>query len=259
MKVNDCKKLVQNLLFSSKKERFTKKEILEKFYNLVEISRQENPKERDLYRILVLENENNIKPFELNSTSKKISSCLSIGDEMPLIIWKKDELKSLTPILFKFTVPSEKILLDIDSILPFLEKKLKNVLNHKVYNKKGEAVPIGKAISLYKEAEESEIIADLEDLPYSHVKLNKPFSFFSGKLIAKAFDERKINFAYKENVFEWLETLKPIMNEKDFKNATNWANEVYLNDVDLLQSLTNKNFSQSNKKGCKPPPLTGKL
>ena len=240
MTITDCKKLVQHLLFSSKEDRFSEEEILEKFEYLVKLSRESNNNGIDLYRILIVEDENKLNDFELNSTSKKISSCLSIGDEMPHVVWHKDELKTLTPMLFKFSVPPERILLDIDTILPELEDKLKNVLNHKIFSKSGDAVSIGKAIELYKESDENEVIAQLGNLKYSHVTLGKPFSFFAGKIIAKAFDERKMDFVYKDNVFEWLDTLKPIMNKEEFENASKWANDVYLNDVGLPQSPSTK-------------------
>jgi hypothetical protein len=85
MYIDDCKNLVQHMLFSDSGLRFSNKELIDKFPEFVELSRQKNP-DLTVYRVLMLEEDQHIDDFKTESTSKNISSCLGIANNMPKIL-----------------------------------------------------------------------------------------------------------------------------------------------------------------------------
>lgn len=249
IKINDYKKLVQNIVFSSKSSRFTNDEIIEKFPELVKVSRKSNLN-LTVYRILMLEQNQKVNDFGTESTSKSISSCLNIADQMPQLLWGRDNMISLHPTLFKFNIPSENIYLDYDAIMPIIEKRLEKQKDHSVYDKRGNPIKIGDAIRLYKESDEKEVIADLSNLDYIGIDFGVGFSTFSGKIISKAFENNDTDFVYQEYAESWIENIKPILTESELKKSQEWLSEIKQN-LDIKKILENKNRSKRKKRTAK--------
>lgn len=225
MKIKDCKKLVQHMVFSFKEDRFSKDELLNCFPEFVNFSRMNN-KDLELYRVLMLQENQVVDDFKVECTSKSIASCLTIADDMPKLIWGKTSMIELSPTIFKFKIPQENILIDYDLILPMLKEKLKNVMNHSIYSKYNEAIKIERAIQLYEENDEKEVIADLDNIEYTSVSLPKNLSTFSGKIILNAYEKNKLKFAYSDNAIDWIEHIKPILSEKEIIKIGLWLSEV---------------------------------
>lgn len=225
MKIKDCKKLVQHMIFSSKEDRFSKDELLLYFPEFVDLSRNNNDN-LELYRVLMLQKDQVVEDFGVECTSKSIASCLTIADDMPKLIFGKTSMIELSPTIFKFKIPKENILIDYDLILPILKEKLKNVMNHSVYSKHNEAIKIEKAIQLYEENGEKEVIADLENIEYTSISLPKRLSTFSGKVILNAYEKNQLRFVYSEKAKDWIEHIKPILSEKEIIRIGLWLDEV---------------------------------
>ncbi len=209
MKVTHAKKLVQHLTHF--------------FPELVELSKKSyTPKK--LYRVLLLEDESDVKSFGIDSLSHSIASCFSIASDMPGIIFTPEKTISLDTYLFSFNIPRERILIDFDVCLPLIEDKLKNVLNHNVYNKYGTPIKIKDAIELYRKNNEREIIADLNGLEYTKVKA--PHPIYSLRLIAKDFEKLSEKTVYHDDIERFKQVLFPIMPKLEQKKFEVWQDRI---------------------------------
>lgn len=219
MKVTDAKRVVQNMVFASKETMFSMDEALSIIPELVDASRQGNAKELSLYRILKLREGKSHNSFGVSSTSKLIHPCINIANSMPSLVFDNSESFSLTPKLFRFEVPNNKIIIDYSVALPLIKEKLKNVLNHKVYNKYGDPLSISEAITAYEREDEHEVVADLSGLDYRHASIIDKLDVV---LNTKSFEKNKKIGCYLEDFARTISTLSPILDDDQITEMEHW-------------------------------------
>lgn len=167
MNVSDAKAIVQQLLHS---KPWNKDDVLQRYPDLVDKSRNTLVPRITLYRILKVNQDDNnaINPHYVASTSRKFSSLVDIADKMPSMLWGEKGMISLNSVYMKFEVSADRILLDIDRVvLPMIKDKLKNTMHHTIENKWGDRISIKSALEDYEQSDEAEIVADLEELEYT--------------------------------------------------------------------------------------------
>ncbi|ENV5902575.1 hypothetical protein ACFKA9_004901 [Vibrio parahaemolyticus] len=225
MKFEHAKKLIQHITHSKKSDRFTSEDFFTLFPELVELSQKSYTPTR-LYRVLMLESDNDLNGFGVDSLSHNISSCLNIANSMPSIVFTKDSTISLDAHLFSFNVPKDRILIDFDTCLPLIEDKLKKCLNHKVYDKHGSPVSIKKAIEQYRNNDEREVIADISGLEFTRTKVSN--QLYSMNLIARDFENLKESTLYYNNLDTFQKNLFPIMSKIDQKKFHVWKDRLLI-------------------------------
>lgn len=218
MKVAKAKELVQQLIYA---EKWSKQDIIDSFSEIANASQQHHKKTISLYRVIKLEDARNIKPEGISSTSTHFHSVVDIADQMPSIIMGKSKTISLNSIYMRFEVSPDRILLDIKNIaLPLIKEKLKNVMNHRVEDKWGEEITIEKAICLYEDSDENEIIADLSSLPYEKVICpNHCGGRISQNNIANITQNKMSHLSNNENPYHSLTYFKNVLSKKDYLKA----------------------------------------
>lgn len=251
MNIDDCKNLVQHMLFSDSGFRFTNKELINKFPEFVEISRQKNP-DTIVYRILMLEADQHIEDFKTESTSKNISSCLGIANNMPKILWGKEKMTILRPHIFKFKLPQDRVLIDFDAILPLLKERLNSVLKHNVYGKNNNSYKIEDAIKLYESANEKEVISNLEDLNCEYIEISPSCSTSIGQLVISTFENNEVCSSLLNYSQEWIDEIKPLLSEKEIEKSNDWLQEVN-KAIEIKKSLDNLKPKKKKKKKKKLP------
>jgi hypothetical protein len=230
MKVKNLKRLVQNLLHTTSESKFTIEELQDFFPEFIEISRVNNPNNQHLLRVMQLVTETKPKPFKLECTTRSFVSCFSIADEMPRVVWGKDKMIDLNTWIYSFKVPTERIYIDFDAIMPIIKERLAKVMNHKVYDKSDRPISLSKAIELYEEASEKELIVDLSGLEYASVMLPSYMRAFAALIIFKGYEENKDGCMYLDDASEYIAKFQHVMDVGVKEKMNNWVRKVKWGD-----------------------------
>ncbi|CAH6994176.1 hypothetical protein VCHA53O466_140169 [Vibrio chagasii] len=185
MKVKDAKALIQHIAFSDKESRLSAEDIKTTFPELVTMSKEANPETMTVYRVLgIPDSEPDIRPFFVESVSKDICGALQVADKMPQLLWGRDSMISVEHHYHRLEVTNDRIIIDFNVVMPILEERLKNVLNHSVKSKDGTKIKISSVIDTFWGDNEFEAIINLEGLEFDSVIISKPSSHLC---IAKSF------------------------------------------------------------------------
>lgn len=258
MTTNETKQLLQNLLFTSKYNKLTKDDIINKFPEFVQLTKEAHPDGLHLYRMLKLKENydlNNLREFKCSeSTTDSIRSLIQISDSMSTVLLTNEGTIILEPHLFSFNVPKDNILLDIDLILPEIKNKLKNHLNNKISQDKfGNTIRISEAFEEIEYSNEREFMTDLRGLDYNHLNLGSHAGFSLScnlsqieRSLVKKFDR----LSYQEELPEQYNLLKNYLNKKDNDLITNYAkqNNIVLDLEEKVEIRTNLKIKKNNFK-----------
>lgn len=229
-----AKSLLENLLYTDEDNKLSKELILREYKPFVELSRNKNSDYVHVYRVLNLIKDNeNLKPFRNNEcTTKSIRACLQIATSMPSLLFGKDKMIELNSHFYSFKVPNDRILLDIDVILPYIKEVLKDNMENKILNKDGSRVQISKAIEMIKEEDEKEIIADLTGLTYQHTA-TPHYSINNATHGDLCHISRGFDSLYDENDFKdnYERFFKKILSKEDDQMIKNFLNRNNKQDI----------------------------
>ncbi len=221
MKITDAKLLVENLLNTNNDNKLLEADILNKFPELVSLTREYYKNGIEVYRIIKLKENGEISTFKTSeSTTTQIYSAAKIAKEMPDAIFSKDSLDKLDTYYLKFKLQQNDILLDINLILPILKEKLSKHMERYV-SSNTEKIKLKEAFSLIENSEENEILANLYNKEYSIVKKPNHLSNFSLFINFKHMKDNKENLLYIEELEEQYNTFKNILMNKEIKLCKN--------------------------------------
>lgn len=165
MKKNVFEKIISNLVFRYAGNEITKDFLQEHYPEGIAKSQKSSDAFTFLYRVLALPGGTDVRDFRNNDcTSKSIESCVRIADDMPSMLSMNGQLSFVQKRLFRFKVPSHRIVLDIDAIMPELKAAAEKYPDVHVYDKYDDQLSASKVLELYEDNEEREVIADLTGL-----------------------------------------------------------------------------------------------
>jgi len=222
MKITDAKLLVENLLNTNNNNKLLEDDILNKFPELVSLTRQYHKNGIDVYRVIKLKENAEISTFKTSeSTTTQIYSAAKIAKEMPDAIFSKDSLDKLDTYYLKFKLQQNDILLDINLILPILKEKLSKHMERYV-SSNTEKMKLKEAFSLIENSDENEILANLYNKEYSIVKKPNYLSNFSLFINFKHMKENKEKLLYIEELEDQYNAFKDILMYDEIKLFKNY-------------------------------------
>lgn len=236
MKISEAKELLENLIFTTAGTRLSRTEIMKKMPELVMKSREQNKDNLNVYRVLKIKEDSNIKEHkDSESTSTSLSACIKIASSMPSVVMTKEKTLKLETHILKINVPNDNILLDMKIVIPALKEKLKNHMDKNInLNRWGEKIKISEAFEEIELANEQEIICDLKGLKYESLNCKNNIGFSLSCNLAhlrKGFE----SIGYEEDLFNQYSMLKPIIDKETENLMLN-----YIKENDLFPREENK-------------------
>ncbi len=217
MKITDAKLLIENLLNTNQSNKLSEQDILKKYPELVELSRDNYRDGIEVYRIIKLKENTDILEFKTSeSTTKSLHSAAKIAKEMPDAVFSKHSLDKLDTYYLKFKLEANDILLDINLILPILKEKLSKHMERYV-SSNTEKMKLKHAFSLIEESDENEILANISNKEYICVKKPNTISNFSLFINFKHMQENKDKLLYIEELEDQYNIFKHILNKDEIE------------------------------------------
>lgn len=224
MKKEVFQKIISNIVVRMDSLAITR-DFLEKNYpEAIEKSQNANKGFTFLYRVIALPGSAELKEFRENDcTSKSIESCARIADDMPGMVSFGGKMEFVKKELFRFKVPSERIILDFDAIMSELELAAELYPDVCTYDKDDCEISAKRALELYKKNEEKEVIADLRGMKY----ISQDISQNTYKISSLLRDYRDGEKTERGSCFRMtnqnpVSILESMMTKKDFADFSSW-------------------------------------